>query len=160
MKKTLFLLISHSLAIIIGFSLGIFALPILTAPDAPKQHLLSEAVTQSLFVANFSKDRQGSDFLHQGEGKVSIGHEVIAFEGKLSPGPDFKLYLSPIFIETKEDFLKQKSKMVKVGDVKTFNNFIVPVPKDIDPIKYNTVIIWCETFQQYITSASYSLVDE
>jgi hypothetical protein len=45
--------------------------------------------------------------------------------------------------------------MVRVGDVKTFDNFIVPVPADVDPARYSTVIVWCETFSQFITAARY-----
>jgi hypothetical protein len=45
--------------------------------------------------------------------------------------------------------------MVRVGDVKTFTNFIVPLPSTIDTRRYNTVVIWCETFSQFITAAKY-----
>ena len=40
--------------------------------------------------------------------------------------------------------------MVRVGDVKTFKNFLVSVPAAVDPTRYNTVVIWCETFGQFI----------
>lgn len=75
--------------------------------------------------------------------------------GKLAPGPDYKLYLSPEFIETERDFNRLKSRMALVGDVKTFNNFLVPVPPGVDPSQYTTVIVWCETFGEFITSARY-----
>ena len=45
--------------------------------------------------------------------------------------------------------------MVRVGDVNTFENFIVPVPASIDPQAYSAVIIWCESFGQFITAAEY-----
>jgi hypothetical protein len=45
--------------------------------------------------------------------------------------------------------------MARVGDVKTFENFIVPVPKGIDPAAYRAVIVWCESFGQFITAAKY-----
>jgi hypothetical protein len=45
--------------------------------------------------------------------------------------------------------------MVLVGDVKTFENFAVKVPQDIYLPRYNTVIVWCETFGEFITSAKY-----
>lgn len=75
--------------------------------------------------------------------------------GKLAPGPDYKLYLSPEFVETEADFNRLKSEMVRVGDVKTFENFLVPVPESIDPAAYNTVVVWCESFGQFITAAKY-----
>ena len=45
--------------------------------------------------------------------------------------------------------------MALVGDVKTFENFILPVPSDIDPAAYTTAVIWCESFDQFITAAQY-----
>jgi len=75
--------------------------------------------------------------------------------GKLAPGPDYKLYLSPTFVETESDFNRLKNKMVRVGDVKTFDNFVVNVPPSIAPSKYNSVVVWCESFGQFITAAQY-----
>ena len=53
------------------------------------------------------------------------------------------------------DFLRLKAQMVRVGDVKTFENFLVPLPAAIDPARYTAVIVWCETFGQFITAAKY-----
>jgi hypothetical protein len=39
--------------------------------------------------------------------------------------------------------------------VKTFENFIVPVPESVDPSAFNAVVIWCERFGQFITAARY-----
>jgi hypothetical protein len=39
--------------------------------------------------------------------------------------------------------------------VKTFKNFLVPMPEAVNPSDYNTVIVWCETFNQFITAAQY-----
>jgi hypothetical protein len=75
--------------------------------------------------------------------------------GKVSPGPDYKLYLSPEFVDTKEGFLKLKERSVRIGDVKTFENFIVRVPESVDPSRYTTVVVWCETFSMFISAAKY-----
>lgn len=45
--------------------------------------------------------------------------------------------------------------MQRIGDVKTFHNFIVSVPPGVDPARYSTVVVWCETFNQFITAAQY-----
>jgi hypothetical protein len=45
--------------------------------------------------------------------------------------------------------------MVQVGEVKTFENFVVHIPAGIDPARYNTAIVWCESFSQFITAAQY-----
>jgi hypothetical protein len=84
-----------------------------------------------------------------------VGSRTIALAGKLAPGPDYKLYLSPEFLETEADFKRLRSRMARVADVKTFENFVVAVPESIDVGRYTTVIIWCETFSQFITAAQY-----
>jgi hypothetical protein len=45
--------------------------------------------------------------------------------------------------------------MVRVGDVRTFENFVVPVPPGIEPARFSAVIVWCEAFSEFITAASY-----
>jgi hypothetical protein len=58
-------------------------------------------------------------------------------------------------VETEADFARIKPKMARVGDIKTFENFIVSVPASVDPAMFNTVIVWCESFSQFITAAKY-----
>ena len=153
---TLVLLIAtHCAAGVVGFGAGIYALPILTAPPAPTEAEIKAMSSQAMYVAEFRRDLKDSDGLHWGEGTVSVGPQSITLMGKLAPGPDYKLYLSPKFIETESEFNRLKSNMVRVGDVKTFENFVVMVPQGIDPSQYNSVIVWCEAFGQFITSASY-----
>ena len=45
--------------------------------------------------------------------------------------------------------------MALVGDVRTFENFVVRIPELIDVSSYNTVVVWCESFDQFITAAKY-----
>ncbi|MGF1683254.1 DM13 domain-containing protein [Photobacterium minamisatsumaniensis] len=155
MKRFLALFSSHIIAVAIGFALGIYALPILIAPEAPPAAAISSIQQDAQFTAVFEKDRQDSDFLHWGEGEVSISPNAISFVGELAPGPDYKLYLSPEFVETESDFNRLKMSMVKVGEIKTFNSFMVELDNSVDIAQYNTVIVWCETFGQFITSAQY-----
>ena len=75
--------------------------------------------------------------------------------GELAPGPDYKLYLSSTFVETEVEFNRLKGSMLRVGDVKTFENFAVKLPEGVDLTQYNTVIVWCETFGEFITAAKY-----
>jgi hypothetical protein len=153
--KTLFLLVSHLVVGTMGVVLGIYLLPIITAPVAPTASEISSLVTQAQYKTRFISDLTDSDILHWGEGDVAVGPHFITLAGTLAPGPDYQLYLASEFVETEADFMRLKSTMVRVGEVKTFENFIVPVPQNIDPAKYNTVIVWCESFNQFITSAQY-----
>ena len=154
--RTIALLIAtHSIVGVMGFSAGIYVLPILIAPSAPSEDEVKAMSTQANYTAQFRRDLKDSDALHWGEGTVSVGDKFISFMGKLAPGPDYKLYLSPKFVETEADFNRLKSTMVRVGDVKTFDNFVVDLPTGIDPSNFTSVIVWCESFGQFITSAEY-----
>jgi hypothetical protein len=154
-KKRLLLVATHAAAVFAGFAGGIYVLPILTAPPAPGAAEVGAAADGAEHKGQFRRNLKDSDALHWGEGTVFVGRSRISLQGRVAPGPDYKLYLSPEFIETEEDFLRLKSKMVRVGDVKTFDNFIVEVPAQINPGAYNTVIVWCESFSQFITAAQY-----
>ena len=155
MKKFLLLILSHAAVGAIGFAGGIYLLPILTAPPAPAEADILESASRAQFKSEFQRDLAGSDALHWGEGVVSVSRSAVSLMGELAPGPDYKLYLSPEFVEIEADFNRLKSRMVRVGDVRTFENFLVPVPGSIDPAAYNTVIVWCESFGQFITAAKY-----
>lgn len=155
MKKILFLIASHVFALAAGFALGIYALPIITAPEAPTNEQVSMSAAQAVYTGEFRRDLKDSDVLHWGEGKVSVGRESIVLVGRLAPGPDYKLYLSPEFVETEADFTRLKSQMKRVGDVRTFENFMVTVPEGVDVSQYKAVIVWCESFSQFITAAKY-----
>lgn len=155
MKKALLLLASHLCVLAAGFALGIYALPILIAPAAPTAQQATAAASQAVYSGRFRRDLKDSDALHWGEGTVSVGRQNIVLVGKLAPGPDYKLYLSPAFVETEDEFKRLKPQMQRVGDVRTFENFVVPVAESVDVSRYKAVIVWCESFSQFITSAQY-----
>ncbi|MBA4214350.1 MAG: hypothetical protein C0449_14850 [Polaromonas sp.] len=154
-RRFVMLLASHALVLLVGFAAGIYALPILTAPPGPSAELVAQAKAGGLFRGEFRRDLKDSDALHWGEGTVTVSAQQIAFKGRLAPGPDYKLYLSPDFVETEADFERLKPTMLRVGDVKTFENFIVALPAGTDPARYTSAIVWCETFGQFITAARY-----
>lgn len=150
------LVVSHGVVLVAGISLGIYILPILTAPESPTAaEVKASASAAGTFTGTFRRDLKDSDPLHWGEGRVTVGAGAVSLLGKLAPGPDYKLYLSPEFVETEADFNRLKPAMVRVGDVKTFDNFVVAVPAGIDVARYRAVIVWCESFGQFITAASY-----
>ena len=154
-KTLVTLIVTHFFVALLGIAIGIYILPILIAPDAPTESEIAAMSYQSQYDATFKKDLKDSDLFHWGEGQLAIGPEFITLIGSLAPGPDYKLYLSPEFIETEADFNRLKTAMVRVGKVNTFTNFVVNVPLNVDLSNYNTVIIWCETFGEFITSAKY-----
>ena len=153
--KTLLLVVSHALTLALGFALGVYFLPILIAPPAPSGAEVAAQAKTATYTGTFRRDLKDSDALHWGEGIVSVTPQSVALAGRVAPGPDYKLYLSPEFVETEADFLRLKPRMLRVGEVKTFENFIVPLAAGADPSQFTTVIVWCERFGQFITAAKY-----
>jgi hypothetical protein len=142
-------------ALAAGFALGIYLLPILTAPPSVDRAMLAEAAKTAKYTTTFTRDLKGSDFLHWGEGEVSVTSQKIVHSGRLAPGPDYKLYLAPDFAEDEASFLKIKDQAVRVGDVKTFDGFVLDLPTDTNIDAHTTIVIWCEAFGEFITAAKY-----
>ncbi len=155
MTKPLILVFTHLGFALAGFALGIYTLPILMAPDAPSTTEVAGLATGASYTGEFRRDLEDSDFLHWGEGVLSVSPEVITLAGRLAPGPAYRLYLSPEFVETEAAFEALKSKMALVGSIDTFENFILEVPGSVDIDDYNTAIVWCESFNEFITAAQY-----
>ena len=128
----LFFTLSHLAIGFTGFLLGIYTLPLITA-----------------------KDPKDSDFFHWDERQISISKEKILFQGNLSPGPNYKLYLTKNFVTDEEDFFKAKNPALKIGAINSFNGFILELPKELNLENYNSVVIWCESFSEFITAAQY-----
>lgn len=155
MLRWIILLSTHGLMLVIGFAAGIYLLPILIAPAAPDAAMLAETARAATYSADFRRDLRGSDFLHWGEGTVSVSATQISHQGRLAPGPDYKLYLAPEFVEDEEQFLALKHRAQLIGDIKTFEEFLINVPAASDIEAHTTVVVWCETFREFITSAQY-----
>lgn len=154
-RRTALLLVTHGVAAGAGFAAGIYALPLLIAPKAPSTQEVAAVSSRAAFRGTFRRGLKDSDALHWGEGTVAVAADAISLQGRLAPGPDYKLYLSPEFVETEADFHRLKPGMARVGDVRTFDNFVVAVPPTVDVTRYSAVIVWCESFGQFITAARY-----
>ena len=135
--------------------IGIYLLPIMIAPEKPSINEFQKVINSAQFDAVFVKDLKESDILHWAKGQISLSKTEIAFRGKISPGPDYKLYLTKKFVQTKKDFLKIKNQSVEIGEIKSFNGFIISTKKEIDITAYNSVVIWCEAFSRFISAAKY-----
>lgn len=155
MARLLYLGLTHATALALGFVAGIYALPILIAPEAPSSADVTSVAVDAEFSAQFRRDLPGSDRLHWGEGIVSVGKRAVSLMGSIAPGPDYRLYLAPEAVESKDEFLQVKQDSVQIGEIKTFDNFIVVVPESVDVARYRAVVVWCESFSQFITAAQY-----
>ena len=153
--RRLLLLVTHGIAAAGGFALGVYLLPILTAPPSPDAATLEEMAADAVYTATFTRDLRGSDFLHWGEGEISLTQNQIVHRGTLSPGPDYMVYLVPQFVEHEDEFEPIKDSSLRIGGVKTFDGFIVDLPPGVDLEAYTTVLVWCEAFGEFITAAKY-----
>ena len=140
----------------IGFGLSAYSLPILTAETGLDDAAIEAQQPAIEILGKFHRNLEGSDSLHWGEGKIMVGDGSVWLDGSVSPGPDYRLYFAPIFVETEESFLAIKSQSVEVGSIKAFTNFTLQLPDGVNVDGFPAVVIWCEAFSQFITAAEFS----
>jgi hypothetical protein len=63
--------------------------------------------------------------------------------------------LTRVLVIDERKFLAIKENFAYIGDIKTFDNFILNVPENINPTDFSAVVVWCETFGEFISAASY-----
>ena len=63
------------------------------------------------------------------------------------------MYLTQGLVDHEDTF--DRSLAVQIGDVKSFSGFIVDVPAGVDVEAYDSILVWCEAFGEFITAASY-----
>lgn len=143
--------------VLAGFALGVYYLPILIEEEGISDEMAAMVSSEADRSGIFRRDLEGSDSLHWGEGKIILstknGQQFFTLQGQVSPGPDYKLYLTPAFVETEKDFMAMKSRSVRIANIKAFTNFQVPVPSNIRTAAYPAVVVWCERFERFITAA-------
>ena len=103
------------LGLTIGFGLGVYSLPILTAETGLDDAAITAGQSTIERRGEFHRNLEGSNSLHWGEGTIMVGNNAVWLDGSLPPGPDCRLYFAPIFVETEEIFLAIKSQSVEVG---------------------------------------------
>ena len=149
------LVVTHLAMLAVGFAAGIYVLPILTAQPGASAAQVQAVSQQARYSGTFRKDLTGSDALHWARGRLHVSAGALAFEGSVAPGPDYRIYLAPAFVDNKEAFLRIKDQSLQVAELKTFGNFTVELPAGVDPSRYAAVVIWCERFGQFIGAAGY-----
>ena len=106
-----------------------YFLPILTAEKGLDTAAI-EALSQSaLRQGTFVRDLPGSDELHWGDGVIMANADQIWLNSEISPGPNYRLYLTPKYVETGAEFLQIKAESTQIGPVKAFENFCARYPR-------------------------------
>ena len=138
----------------VGFAAGIYTLPILIADSpAPAASITAAAQTASK-QAVFRRDLPDSDRLHWGDGVLYVTPTRVTLDGEVSPGPDYRLYLTRDFVDTTQGFLaikNQPGQAIEVARIKGFRDFAYDIPPQ-DLTQYNGALIWCERFAVFITA--------
>ena len=81
---------------------------------------------------------------------------LIWLDDELALGPDYRLYLNKTKITSKQVILDVKNKTLQIAPVKVLKNFLVDMPNSVSVDNYDAMIIWCEQFSAFITSARLS----
>ncbi len=155
MRRLFIATVTHAGALAIGFALGIYFLPILTAPPSPDAASLEAMAENAVYEAELAQDLRGHDLLHWGKGTISLTRTQIVHEGELAPGPDYMVYLVPQFVEHEDEFLPLKDQSLVIGPVKTFAGFALDIPEGVNLEDYAAVLVWCEAFSEFIAAAQY-----
>ena len=102
-----------------------------------------EALSQSAFrQGRFVRGLLGSDRLHWGDGVIMANADQIWLDGEISPGPDYRLYLTPKYVETGAEILQIKADSIQIGSIKAFENFALDIPADVEASNFPAVLIW------------------
>jgi hypothetical protein len=152
----LFGAVKFGAGLLVGFALGVYFMPILTAEQGLDSAALAQLEASSERRGTFTRDLAGSDSFHWGEGVVHLSQQRVWLDGRVSPGPDYRLYLTPAFVEDEAAFLAIKARSVEIGPVKAFTNFDLAVPPDVKVGEFPALLIWCEAFGEFITAARLS----
>ena len=137
----------------LGFSLGLNFLPIMIAENGLDKASISALSDSALRRGAFVWDLPGSDGLHWAYGVIMVNADRIWLDGNIAPGPDYRLYLTPKYVETGAGVQNIKAQSIQIGPVKAFENFSLDLPDGLDATNYRAVLIWCGAFEQFITAA-------
>jgi hypothetical protein len=155
MKRPLILICTHLAMLAVGFGAGVYTLPILTAGPGLSAADARAAAQEARYRGHFVRDLPGSDALHWADGALAVTDDALVFDGRVAPGPDYRVYLVPEFVDSGPAFLALKARARQVGALRTFGASRTPLPSDVDAGAYTTVVIWCERFSRFIGAAQY-----
>ncbi len=161
---------THLLSFVLGGLLGaaagafgmLIAFPFLFPPPpaADAAPALAASATAPAATFRFDENAAGRDSVHWANGTGSVlkteAGWVLRLEGdfKAGPGPNYWIYLNTRAVG-EEDAFTADSGRVRLAKLRAFEgaqNYVLPA--GIDPGKFHTVTIWCESFSQYIGSGA------
>ena len=82
-----------------------------------------------------------------------VNADRIWLDGKVASEPDYRLYLTPKYVETRSGCQTIKAQPLHIEPIKAFENFPLDLTDGVNVTNYCAVLIWCEAFGQFITAA-------
>ena len=163
LKYILTILISLVVGVVIGIVGTVFFYPFLFPPPAANEQVQNVEAKKVYATGTFIRPNP-SDKLHWGKGMVTLyvkngRYEILLNQNfQVGPGPAFHVYLSKLSdIKSKGVFNEGlgNGENYDLGVLKSFKGSqVYAVPADIDMSKVKSVVVWCKSFKQLITSAT------
>ena len=144
-----------------GFALGILAFPYIFPPP-PAAEQLTEADRSALVATGNFIHADPADPIHYGSGKVSVYEKTLFLEPdfEVGPGPKYHVYLVPK-ANIRQNSDVPDTMFVDLGRLRAFKGSQrYEVPAGVDLKKYQSVVIWCETFGVLISPADLTLASQ
>ena len=94
--------------LVVGFMLGIYFLPILTAEKGLDAHSLAARQNSAERIGVFTRDLAGSDRFHWGVGQIMVNDSHIWLDGEIAPGPSTVCILPRPLSKTKRRFWRSR----------------------------------------------------
>ena len=134
----------------------------ITQENIELKQILESTSTWSMVLKKweFNPNATDSDRFHRGEWSV----QIVSFEGKykvvfwddfvVTNGPDYYMYLlEDGDVQTKKEFIQMSNKL-RLSQIKQFKWYqVYEIPNDLDIDNYHSIVIWCDMFGAFITSA-------
>lgn len=151
------------IACLLGFLAGLIVMLIIypfVFPPPILNETLSHADTKSVIATGMFIHPNPKDPAHYGKGSVSVYKSNNQYEiflnkdFKVGPGPAFHVFLSDDKNITTNSAFKN-SKKYDLGALKSFQGSqIYLVPNHVNMSGVHSVVVWCVSFSQLITSAN------
>ena len=155
-KSILVFVIGGLLGAMGGFALGIFVYPYIFLADVVAAERVENPASRKVLARGTFIHANPSDPIHHGKGRVTVYEGLVHLEPdfEVGPGPKFHVYLVPEK-NVRPSTNVARTMYVDLGRLKAFKggqNY--PVPQGVSPLKYDSVVIWCEHFGVLISPAA------
>lgn len=158
-KQVIIAFFSLIIGIGIGIMITVIAYPFVFPPPVVNEQISNIENKQKIYSGTFIHPNP-SDPVHWGKGNVAVyghgnDHEIFLEEDfEVGPGPAYHVYLSSAAdVISNEQF--ENATNFDLGKLKSFKSSqVYQAPSNFESVQIKSVVIWCKTFGQLITSAT------